>query len=280
MKRRRTAASILFAGAIAVATSTPAAPVAPVAPAAQPALDEICNDFHDWYKARSAADASPAAYRAELATRGVANTEIERRLVLMRESAHACPAAAGAAFDNIYSKAEPRFNTAPNALLVETVEGLKPGRALDVAMGQGRNAIYLAKEGWDVTGFDVSAEGLAIARAAADAAHVSIQAVEQGWQGFNLGKQRWDLIVLSYAWVPIDDPAYVRRLRDSLRPGGHLVFEHFVDDGRAGIGVPASRQLLRLFDGLQVLRYEEVEEINDWNNKKSPVVRFVARKLP
>ncbi len=42
--------------------------------------------------------------------------------------------------------------------------------------------------------------------------------------------------------------------------------------------MPASRQLLRLFDGLQVLRYEEVEEINDWNNKKSPVVRFVARR--
>ncbi len=266
-----TAASILFAGAIAVATSTSAA---------KPALDEICNDFHDWYAARPAADASPTAYRAELAARGVGDTEIERRLVLMRESAHACPAAAGAAFDGIYSKAEPRFNIAPNALLVETVEGLKSGRALDVAMGQGRNAVYLAKEGWEVTGFDVSAEGLAIARAAADAAQVSIHAVQQGWQEFELGEERWDLIVLSYAWVPIDDPAYVRRLRDSLRPGGRLVFEHFVDVGRAGIGVPASRQLLRLFDGLQVLLYEEVEQTSDWNNKKSPVVRFVARKVP
>ncbi len=247
---------------------------------ARPTLDEICNHFHDWYKARPATDASPAAYRADLAARGVAEAEIERRLVLMRESAHACPAAAGAAFDRIYGKAKPRFNTAPNALLVETVEGLKPGRALDVAMGQGRNAIYLAVEGWEVTGFDVSAEGLAIARADAEAAQVSIHTVEQGWQDFELGEDRWDLIVLSYAWVPIDDPGYVRRLRDSLRPGGRLVFEHFVDDGRAGIGVPASRQLLRLFDGLQVLRYEEVEQTSDWNNKKSPVVRFVARKQP
>ncbi len=251
-----------------------------VAAAAQPALDEICSDFGVWYRANVATDASPAAYRADLAARGVAEAEIERRLVLMRESAHACPAAAGAAFDRIYSKPEPRFNTAPNALLVETVEGLKPGRALDVAMGQGRNAVYLAGEGWDVTGFDVSAEGLAIARADAEAAQVTIHTVEQGWQEFELGRDRWDLIVLSYAWVPIDDPGYVRQLRDSLRPGGRLVFEHFVDDGRAGIGVPASRQLLRLFDGLQVLRYEEIEQTSDWNNKKSPVVRFVARKLP
>jgi hypothetical protein len=78
--------------------------------------------------------------------------------------------------------------------------------------------------------------------------------------------------------VPIDDPAFVRRLCDSLRPGGHIVFEHLLRGSRAGLGIPESQQLLRTFDRLRILRYEEVEQASDWNNEKSPVVRLVARK--
>src|SRR5712664_3614565 len=48
-----------------------------------------------------------------------------------------------------------RFNLKPNALLVNTAKNLKPGKALDLGMGQGRNSIFLAKEGWDVTGVDI-----------------------------------------------------------------------------------------------------------------------------
>lgn len=252
--------------------------IAPAATDAQPVLQEICRGFLVWYETHDATDAPEAGYRAELIARGVAPAEAERRLALMRESANACPAAAGAAFDRIYRDPTPRFNTAPNALLAETVEGMEPGRALDVAMGQGRNSLFLARNGWDVTGFDVSSRGLSIANAAAETARVKIHAVHQGWQEFDLGKEQWDLIVLSYAWVPIDDPAYVQRLCDALRPGGYVVFEHLLGESRAGLGVPAPQQLLRTFDGLHILRYEEADEVSDWNNKKSPVVRLVARK--
>ncbi len=51
-----------------------------------------------------------------------------------------------------------------------TVEGRNPGRALDIGMGQGRNAVYLATQGWDVTGFDPSSEGVRIARSNAEKA--------------------------------------------------------------------------------------------------------------
>lgn len=50
------------------------------------------------------------------------------------------------------------FNLKPNRLLVETVKEIKPGHALDVGMGQGRNAIYLAQQGWEVTGIELSDE--------------------------------------------------------------------------------------------------------------------------
>src|SRR5262245_2862747 len=59
------------------------------------------------------------------------------------------------------------FNPEPNALLADSVKDVKPGKALDVGMGQGRNAVYLATKGWDVTGMDPAEVGLAIARQSA-----------------------------------------------------------------------------------------------------------------
>src|SRR4051794_25535442 len=68
------------------------------------------------------------------------------------------------AYDEIYSGQQPGkpqvFNTRPNAFMVRTITGLTPGRALDVAMGQGRNALWLAAQGWNVTGFDISPAGI------------------------------------------------------------------------------------------------------------------------
>ncbi len=52
-----------------------------------------------------------------------------------------------------------RFRYEPNAFLVQTAKRLKPGKALDIAMGQGRNAVFLATQGWDVTGYDLADEG-------------------------------------------------------------------------------------------------------------------------
>ena len=63
-------------------------------------------------------------------------------------------------FDNIYKSDKPGFSTQPNGLLVATVEDRKPGRALDVGMGEGRNSVFLALKGWDVTGFDFLTKGL------------------------------------------------------------------------------------------------------------------------
>ena len=63
-------------------------------------------------------------------------------------------------WDSIYSDPVSIFNTAPNAFMAEVVKGLKPGRALDIGMGQGRNSVFLARLGWDVSGFDISERGV------------------------------------------------------------------------------------------------------------------------
>jgi SAM-dependent methyltransferase len=55
-----------------------------------------------------------------------------------------------------FERGTPTLRTAPSKLLIEVTQGRKPGTALDLGMGQGRNAIYLAGQGWDVTGVDIS----------------------------------------------------------------------------------------------------------------------------
>src|SRR5262245_43630304 len=59
-------------------------------------------------------------------------------------------------YDKVYSSQPEFFSAAPNAFLVRIMSDRRPGTALDVGMGQGRNAIWLAERGWNVTGFDIS----------------------------------------------------------------------------------------------------------------------------
>src|SRR4051812_43645854 len=70
-----------------------------------------------------------------------------------------------AIFDKIYASEAPPFNAEPSAFLARAVDGVAPGKALDVAMGQGRNSLFLARKGWQVTGYDVSSVGLSQAQA-------------------------------------------------------------------------------------------------------------------
>ena len=98
-------------------------------------------------------------------------------------------------WNRMYANPAPTFNTAPNAFLSEVVKTLKPGRALEIGMGQGRNSVYLATLGWDVTGFDISETGLAVARKSAEAAGVKIAMTNNTMEAFDYGVDQWDLIV-------------------------------------------------------------------------------------
>ena len=76
-----------------------------------------------------------------------------------------------------------------------------------------------------MTGFDVSDVAVANALARAERAGVEITAVRSGYQEFDFGQEKWDLIVMTYAYFPIRDPGYVVPLIASMRHGGLLVFQ-------------------------------------------------------
>ena len=96
-------------------------------------------------------------------------------------------------WNRILTADKPLFNTNPNAFLVEVVKGRTPGIALDVGMGQGRNAIYLAQQGWTVTGFDPADKAVALANATAAKLGVKLNTVVKGEADFDFGENRWDL---------------------------------------------------------------------------------------
>jgi SAM-dependent methyltransferase len=190
----------------------------------------------------------------------------------------------GRSWDSPYLADKPEFNVEPNAFLVEVVRTLKPGVALDVGMGQGRNALFLAKQGWTVSGFDVSEVAVAQAREQARKSGLTMSCIVQSSDEFNWGKDRWGLIVLAYF-------PQVRRclpkIIDSLRPGGFVVIEAYHKDAALdrppgpGSGVTFdTNELIQLLASLRILQYEDLRARADWGLFDTRLVRLLAQKHP
>lgn len=173
------------------------------------------------------------------------------------------------------------FNRQPNEFLMRVTRTLTPGRALDVGMGQGRNAVWLATQGWRVTGFDPAKDAVAVAVAEARRGGVALDARVEDDASFDWGRERWDLILMTY----VDVRSNVRRAIDALAPGGVIVVEGTHRDTlrlvpRIGENVLfGDNELLRLFSDagtLRVLHYEDLVAPSDFGD---PKVRGSARTV-
>jgi 2-polyprenyl-3-methyl-5-hydroxy-6-metoxy-1,4-benzoquinol methylase len=114
----------------------------------------------------------------------------------------------------------------PNAQLVAEASRLAPGTAIDVGCGEGGDVIWLARQGWTVTGADFSANGLARAARHADEAGVADRV--QWWQvdarSFDPGGRTYDLVTTHFLHPPDGGMVDVtRRLAGAVAPGGHLL---------------------------------------------------------
>ena len=182
-------------------------------------------------------------------------------------------------WNRILTAPTPAFNTSPNAFLVAVTNGLKPGRSLDVGMGQGRNTIYLAQQGWDSVGFDPADRAVAAAEAQAKKLGVRITTTVARAEDFDWGEAKWDLIVLSY----VGAREFSAQVLRALRPGGIVVVEGFHRDATktrpiGGAVVFDTNELMRIFAPLRVLRYEDVDGVGDFGLDRTRVVRLAAMK--
>ena len=148
----------------------------------------------------------------------------------------------------------------PAQFLVENMELLPKGRALDLAMGNGRNVIYLAKMGFEVEGVDISQEAVSTALETAEKAGFTIEAqVVDLEKAFHIKGDNYDVIIcfnyLQRSLVP--------EMKNGLRRGGIIVCETYIVN-QAQFGKPKNpayllkhNELLDMFRELRCLRYRE-----------------------
>lgn len=176
------------------------------------------------------------------------------------------------------------FNKEANNLLVNTTESAKPGKALVVAMGQGRNALFLARNGWDVTGFDLADKAVAFAMEQAKKEGLELDTKIESFDTFNYGEEQWDLITWLYGgclWTE----GITATLKKALKPGGFFVFEFFhrdagIEMGRPEFGCQANtiKEMFEKEGGFEILLYEEKEGVADYGMEKNKLIYMVLSK--
>ena len=194
-------------------------------------------------------------------------------------------------WDQRYGEEGFAYGVEPNDFLREQVGAFAPGAAvLCLAEGEGRNAVYLAERGCEVTAVDLSPVGLAKAEKFAAERGASITTVAADLSAYDLGEARWDGVVSVWAHVPpaVRGPLH-RRVVRALKPGGVLLLEAYTPKQlEHGTGGPPKAELMMTLAGLreelaglEIELGREVErEIHEgrYHDGMSATVQLLARK--
>ncbi len=174
----------------------------------------------------------------------------------------------------------------PNRFLVAEVGDLPPGRALDLACGEGRNALWLAELGWRVTGVDYSEVAIAKARDRADAEGTGVEFVCADLLDYEPEESAFDLVVVLYLQLPAAERrAVLGRAKTALAPGGTvLVVGHDLTNMSEGVGGPSDPGVLYTPDdlvadlsGLEVQKAERV--LRDVDGADRPAIDALVRAV-
>jgi len=187
-------------------------------------------------------------------------------------------------WDRKYEEKELLWSAKPNRLLVAEAAGLAPGRALDLACGEGRNAIWLAELGWQVTAVDFSEVAIAKARerAARDGADVDFLCADL--LDFEPEPEAYDLVLVLYLQLPADDRRLVlSRAASALAAGGtFLLVGHDLANLAEGVGGPDDPRVLYTADdiaadlpGLEIEKAERV--LRDVEGAHRPAIDALVR---
>ncbi|MFQ5949444.1 MAG: class I SAM-dependent methyltransferase [Nitrospiria bacterium] len=155
----------------------------------------------------------------------------------------------------------PHRSQVPSPLLVDHLHRLPRGRALDIASGYGRNAFYLAEQGYVVEGVDCDEEAVAFCNREAERRRLAFEArrVDLEKAPFSLGKGY--VLISCFYYL---DRKIIRDMKAALRIGGVIVYETFLIDQHQRFGKPSKaefcwehNELLRSFNGFRILHYFE-----------------------
>jgi SAM-dependent methyltransferase len=191
-------------------------------------------------------------------------------------------------WDHRYEASDLLWTATPNRFLVAEVEGLEPGAALDVGCGEGRNAVWLAEQGWRVTGVDFSDVGLDKARRLAAARGVDVEWVLADVRSYQPAEAAYDLAVVLYLHLPASERRAVHTaVARSLRPDGVLlVVGHDVANLSDGYGGPQDASILFTPDdvvgdlaGLSIEGAERVQRVVSTDDGERRAIDALVRAV-
>ena len=197
-----------------------------------------------------------------------------------------------AQWDERFAGADYWFGTEPNAFLAAQAHRLKPGqKALAIADGEGRNGVWLARQGLEVTSVDLSPEGVTKARRLAERSGVTLEIVCADLEQWEWGAPRFDVVVgifFQFA-APKFRELLFHQMADVLKPGGLLLIEGYRPEQLAyGTGGPrqienlyTADMLRAAFAGFEILELAEYDaELHEGtrHHGMSALIDLVARK--
>jgi tellurite methyltransferase len=178
-----------------------------------------------------------------------------------------------------YSNSGFLFGKEPIISLKNYSQSLRPGKVLDVAMGEGRNSVFLAQQGFQVEGMDCSDKAIEKAKALAIEKKVTIDAKNQNLDFFLMPLMKYDSILMSY-FKPL--PRFFSEIKRGLVMGGTVLFESYTTDHLKLQSTPnpwldldqcyKPNELLLALKDFHILYYNELAEGN------SHLVRAIAKK--
>lgn len=138
------------------------------------------------------------------------------------------------------------WSAGPNELFAREVQGLKPGKAMDVACGEGRNAIWLAEQDWDVTAIDFSDVAIEKGKQIAAKRGVNVNWIAEDVSAWKLPEHEFDLVAVLYLHTTIDERnQWLENVISSVKPSGTFVYiAHDPDNIENGVGGPQDPALL------------------------------------
>ncbi len=172
------------------------------------------------------------------------------------------------AWDERYAGTELVWSAEPNRFVAAETDDLTPGRALDLAAGEGRNSIWLAKQGWQVTAVDCSAAALAKGKLLADAQDATVEWITADLVTWTPKAEAYDLALIAYLHLPEDEMrAVLAKAAAALAPGGtFLLVGHDLANLTEGTGGPQDPTILhtpdKVTEALPTLNITRAERVH------------------
>lgn len=194
-------------------------------------------------------------------------------------------------WDERYSMPEFAFGVEPNIFFKEQINKLAPGTLLLPADGEGRNAVYAAQNGWQVTAFDKSFEAKKKASKLAEINNVKIDYLVSDVENIKLPEHSYEALALIYIHFPLNKrKTYHQKLISYLKPNGIIILECFSKDqinynsgGPKDLSMLLSKEAIEYdFNEFEILKLDKENiflQEGIYHQGEASVIRLVARKV-